>query len=87
MFSAQRAGAEIIGVNNRDLKTFRVDLSVTEALMKHAGDAVLVSESGIRENSDMKRVRAAGADAVLVGETLMKSGDIKAELAALRARV
>lgn len=87
LFSAQRAGAEIIGVNNRDLKTFRVDLSVTEALMKHAGDAVLVSESGIRENSDMKRVRAAGADAVLVGETLMKSGDIKAELAALRARV
>ena len=79
---------EIIGVNNRDLKTFNVDLSAAEKLRPLAPEgAVFVSESGIKDNDDMKRVRLAGADAVLIGETLMRSEDITSALAALRKDV
>ncbi|WP_298483683.1 indole-3-glycerol phosphate synthase TrpC [uncultured Ruminococcus sp.] len=79
---------EILGVNNRNLKTFAVSLDTVAQLKPFApADAVFVSESGIRNNGDMKQVRALGADAVLIGETLMRSGDIPQTLAELREGV
>lgn len=64
----------ILGVNNRNLKTFTVDLATTEVLAEEVpDDVILVSESGIKGVSDAERVAAAGADALLVGETLMRS--------------
>jgi indole-3-glycerol phosphate synthase len=74
LLRAMSAGAEIIGINNRDLHTFHVDLSTTERL---AGlipqDKTIVAESGIENARDMARVYRAGAHAVLVGETLMRA--------------
>ena len=79
---------EILGVNNRDLKTFNVDLTTVQRLRPLApANAVFVSESGIRNNADMKTVRSLGADAVLIGETLMRSESIGKTLAALREGV
>lgn len=67
------AGAEIIGINNRDLNTFTVDLSVTERLSEEVpSGVVLISESGIKTAEDVQRVAACGVDAVLVGEALMR---------------
>src|SRR3569623_309488 len=67
--------ARIIGINNRNLQTFVVDLATTEQLAEEVpDDIVLVSESGIKTVEDAKRVAAAGADALLVGETLLRSG-------------
>ena len=79
---------DIIGINNRNLKTFEVTLETTAKLagMIPKGK-VIISESGIRDNTDMKTVRGYGADAVLIGETLMRSGNIGATLAALRENV
>lgn len=68
-------GCDIIGINNRNLKTFEVTLDTTKYVASSAsGSIVLVSESGIRSNADMKLVRNYGADAVLIGETLMRAG-------------
>ena len=79
---------KILGVNNRNLKTFEVSLDTVAKLKPYAPqDAVFVSESGIRNNADMKQVRALGADAVLVGETLMRSGDVAQTLHQLREGV
>lgn len=76
---ALEADAEIIGINNRNLATFDVDLAVTEALCRVVPDEiVLVSESGIKTTQDLARVRACGVDAVLVGEALMR-GEISIE--------
>jgi indole-3-glycerol phosphate synthase len=76
--------ARIIGVNNRNLKTFTVDLAATETLAEEVpDDIVLVSESGIKTPEDAARVAAAGADALLVGESLMRSGNILADLPAM----
>ena len=67
------AGAKIIGINNRDLATFEVDLSVTEELSEQVpDDVVVVSESGIKSLADIARVKACGVDAVLIGEALMR---------------
>jgi indole-3-glycerol phosphate synthase len=67
------AGAEIIGINNRNLATFDVDLAVTEELCREVPDEiVLVCESGIKTLQDVARVKACGADAILVGEALMR---------------
>ena len=67
------AGAKIIGINNRNLATFDVDLAVTEELCREAPDEiVLVCESGIKTLQDVARVKACGADAILVGEALMR---------------
>lgn len=75
---AVKAGAGIIGVNNRDLKTFRVDMTNSIRLRGIAPeDTVFVSESGIRTADDIARLRASRIDAVLIGETLMRSGDRK----------
>jgi indole-3-glycerol phosphate synthase len=70
---ALAAGAKIIGVNNRDLKHFFTDLSLSETLLPQIPDDILaISESGIHTTEDAERVRKAGADAILVGEALMK---------------
>lgn len=71
-------GAQLIGINNRNLRTFEVDLVVTEKLaakVRQSG-AFLISESGIQTRNDVQRVLNAGANGILVGETLMKSGDV-----------
>ena len=76
---ALEADANIIGINNRDLATFRVDLSVTETLSEDVPDDVLfVSESGIKNKDDVVRVKACGVNAILVGEALMR-GEISIE--------
>lgn len=73
---ALRISPEIIGINNRDLRTFDVDLATTERLAARIPDGVLiVGESGIRTPEDIKRLADAGVDAVLVGETLMREAD------------
>ncbi|MEH7075367.1 indole-3-glycerol phosphate synthase TrpC [Neobacillus drentensis] len=74
-----KTGAKLIGVNNRDLKTFNVSLEVTESLasMVKSTGAYLISESGIHHQADVMRVRNAGANGILVGESLMKSSNIK----------
>jgi indole-3-glycerol phosphate synthase len=65
--------AQIIGINNRNLATFQVDLSVTEKLSEEVPEEiVLVSESGIRTAEDLARIKACGVDAVLIGEALMR---------------
>ena len=81
----QKLNPKLIGVNNRNLKTFEVNLQTTAELasMKQAGQ-LLVSESGIKNNQDMKIVQSLGADAVLIGETLMRSDTITETLHALR---
>jgi indole-3-glycerol phosphate synthase len=71
-------GAGLIGVNNRDLRTFRTDLAVTERLASRVPrEAVLVGESGVRSREDVTRLGAAGVDAVLVGEALMRQADVE----------
>jgi indole-3-glycerol phosphate synthase len=81
------SGAPVIGINNRDLRTFTTRLEHTlELLPKIPADRIVVSESGIRTHADLLRLGAAGARAVLVGESLMRAPDIGAALDALRGR-
>ncbi len=78
-------GATVIGINNRDLRTFTTRLEHTlDLLAKIPADRVVVSESGIRTHADLQRLGAAGAKAVLVGESLMRAPDIGAALDELR---
>lgn len=78
---ALEAGGEIIGVNNRNLKNFTVDVENSLRLRKHIpADVLFVAESGIHRPEDISRLRGAGVDAVLIGEALMKSEDKKAML-------
>ncbi|RDI43150.1 indole-3-glycerol phosphate synthase TrpC [Falsibacillus pallidus] len=76
--TAMRLGANIIGINNRDLKTFIVDLAATEELAGEirGKDILIISESGMKSSLDSIRAEKAGAKGILVGETLMRSGDI-----------
>ena len=77
----------LLGINNRDLKSFRVDIKNTLHLAELAGDEVpIISESGIRTHDDVQRLAERGVSAILVGETLMRSGDIKATIAELLGR-
>ena len=79
MARAGRLGATLVGVNNRDLKTFTVDLAVTERLSRLApSDSLLVGESGIFTAADAARLARAGARAMLVGESLMRQADVTA---------
>jgi len=81
MDRALEIGADLIGINNRNLKTFTVDLAVTEELAEEIpSDAVGVSESGIKTAEDVRRVRACGINAVLVGETLMRAKNVREKL-------
>jgi indole-3-glycerol phosphate synthase len=78
------AGATLIGVNNRNLHTFEVDLEHTLRLRDRVPDqCVLVAESGIRTRADVERLQSAGVDAMLVGESLMAERDIGAAVDAL----
>ncbi len=77
MERALRLDAELIGINNRDLKTFNVDLETTARLAGMVDDdVVLVAESGIRDAADARTMGAFGANAVLVGESLVKASDM-----------
>jgi len=79
--AALEAGAEIVGINNRDLRTFTTDLGVTERLAAQIPEGrVIVSESGISSRDHIQRVRAAGAHAALIGEALVTADDIGAKL-------
>jgi indole-3-glycerol phosphate synthase len=82
---AAALGARLIGVNNRNLKTLEVDLETSLRLAELApADATLVAESGLRTRADIERLQAAGYRAFLIGETLMRAADPRAELAALQ---
>jgi indole-3-glycerol phosphate synthase len=82
------AGADLVGINNRDLATFETDLGITERLAPGLAGrgVVVVGESGIFTHADVRRLEAAGADAVLVGEALMREPDVGRALAELRGR-
>ena len=86
--TAINAGARIIGVNNRNLKDFSVDTDDSRRLRELIPPNVLfVSESGVRTAEDVETLRKIGADAVLIGETLMRASDKRAKLAELRGAV
>jgi len=83
--TALAAGARIIGVNNRDLKTFEVDLNTSIHLRNMVPEDILfISESGIKTKEDIARLRENKINGVLIGETFMKSKDKKKQLAELR---
>ncbi len=90
---ALRVGARLVGVNNRDLKTFRVDLGTTERLalrMRQADsgqDRLLVAESGIESRADVLRLKGCGAGAILVGESLMRAERIGLKVDELLGRL
>ncbi|MCM8745333.1 indole-3-glycerol phosphate synthase TrpC [Thermomicrobium sp. CFH 73360] len=82
--TALETGARVVGINNRDLRTFTVDLSVSERLAPRVpGDRIVVAESGIHRTSDVERLAAAGVDALLVGEALMTAPNRQAAVAEL----
>ncbi|WP_454716292.1 indole-3-glycerol phosphate synthase TrpC [Caulobacter segnis] len=84
MERAGALGSDLVGINNRDLKSFVVDLAVTERLQAMAPkDALLVTESGIFTHDDVVRMEATGAKAMLVGESLMRQADVTAATRAL----
>ncbi|TQR18517.1 indole-3-glycerol phosphate synthase TrpC [Psychrobacillus soli] len=88
--SALKVGAKLIGVNNRDLRTFDVDLKRTEeiaAIFPFHEERVLISESGIWKTEDAERVARVGARGVLVGESLMRSGNVGNALQALQVEL
>ena len=80
---ALESGARVIGVNNRDLRDFSVDLGTFERLAPRLAGATLVAESGVKAPEDARRLRDAGADAVLVGEAAMRDPEIVAKLSGL----
>ena len=85
--AAIRAGARVIGVNNRNLKDFTVDTDNSRRLRALIPkDVVFVSESGVQTAEDISKLREAGADAVLIGETLMRAQDKTAKLAELKGK-
>lgn len=88
MDRAVAIGARLVGVNNRNLKTFTVDLGTTERLAQRlftttTEDTLLVAESGIHTRADVERLARSGARAILVGESLMRHGNIEEKVAAL----
>jgi len=86
MARAARLGATLVGVNNRSLRTFEVDLANTERLAALApANALLVTESGIFTPADVARLERSGAKAMLVGESLMRQADVEAATRALLA--
>ena len=84
MARAGALGSDLVGINNRDLKSFVVDLAVTERLAAQAPkDALLVTESGVFSHDDVVRMEATGAKAMLVGESLMRHDDVTTATKAL----
>jgi len=85
---ALRVGAEMIGINNRDLKTLVIDLETTFLLKRETpSDRITVSESGIKTHDDFKRLEQAGIDALLIGTSLMESPDIGRKIEELRGKL
>ena len=83
--SALNAGARVIGVNNRDLRTFEVDIENCMRLRSLVpNDIIFVAESGIKTAEDINRLRSANVNAVLIGETLMRAENKKVALDALK---
>jgi indole-3-glycerol phosphate synthase len=81
-------GSTLIGINNRDLRTFHTSLDHTLALLpKVPANRAVISESGIKTHTDLEHLAAAGVKGVLVGESLMRAADVAAALAALRGSV
>ncbi|MGI8467789.1 MAG: indole-3-glycerol phosphate synthase TrpC [Pyrinomonadaceae bacterium] len=84
---AKKLGAKIIGVNNRDLHSFKVSLDVSRSLIKHAPpDALMICESGLSTREEILELRELGFHGFLIGETLMKSGDVKKTLEELTTK-
>ena len=84
---ALKAGARIIGVNNRNLKTFDVDITLSERLRQRVPKNIFfISESGIKTTDDVARLRDIGANAVLIGETIMRSDDKYKEILYLQGK-
>lgn len=82
--SVLEAGCKIVGINNRNLKTFEVTLDTTEKLSGLVpDDCIIVAESGIKDNGDVRRLKKCGANAFLIGETLMRSENIANTLSEL----
>jgi indole-3-glycerol phosphate synthase len=78
---ALKISPSLIGVNNRNLKNFKMDLATTEKLARKINaEKILVAESGIHSRSDVERLKKCGAKAILVGESLMKNGDIRTKV-------
>ena len=85
---AVAAGAKIIGINNRNLRTFAVDLAICLRLAPQIpSDRVIVAESGIRSHADIETLRAAGFHAVLIGETFMRAADVGAKVREIMGEV
>ena len=85
---AIKCKARIIGVNNRNLKDFSVDTENSMKMRKLVPDDIIfVSESGVKSADDIKAISDTGADAVLIGETLMRATDKKAKLSELKSRL
>jgi indole-3-glycerol phosphate synthase len=83
---ALAAGANVIGVNHRDLTTFQIDRTLSARLRPRIGSGrVMVGESGVRHAQDARELRAAGVDAILVGELLMRADDPAAVIKELRS--
>ncbi|MDD5383000.1 MAG: indole-3-glycerol phosphate synthase TrpC [Candidatus Margulisbacteria bacterium] len=83
---ALKIDAKIVGINNRDLDTFKVDLNITLGLVKQypgLKERIVISESGIETRDDILRLKQAGVDGVLIGEALMKSNNIPAKIGEL----
>lgn len=84
---ALQSGADIIGINNRDLESFMTDINVTIELIRDIPEGkIVVSESGVSTREDVERLEAAGVKAILVGEALMKSRDIGGKIKELMGR-
>lgn len=84
---AKKLGAKIIGVNNRDLHSFKVTLDVSRELIKHAPkDALMITESGLKTVDDLLELKELGFKGFLIGETLMRSGNAEEELRKLTDR-
>jgi len=83
---ALRAGATLVGINNRDLRTFETDLGVSEYILPHVPPGItVISESGVRDPEDIARLHAAGARGLLIGETLMRAEDPAAMVRSFKA--
>jgi indole-3-glycerol phosphate synthase len=83
---AKKIDARIIGVNNRDLHSFKVSLDVSRELIKHApADALMIAESGLQTREDLLELKELGFHGFLIGETLMRSGNVEEELRKLSA--
>ena len=83
MHRASVLGAEVIGINNRNLRTFEISLDQTLRLLPRLDGSIVVAESGIRNKADVESMRKHGVHTFLIGETFMRADDIAAEIAKL----